>query len=292
MSSVTTHGEAGVPMTMPQFLEAIDQISGQHSRAENFRYFMEAAYCALAMRTEPDAAHAAALETRYVAVGRNFKDPQETMGYLSLLLNRLWLTIAQYKGDFLGEASQHPEMAVKQTTQYFMPYAKAVERAALLIAPDDLGRRVARAHPITLLDPACGSGGMVIAAAARVESFVFDPREVLLATLISEDQLSLQMAFLQMWFKGIPAICIHGDSLRSTAFGRACTPAAFRQWQRIAESDELLLLRSEPSAAAPTSPDASTERDAGSEEVTPATKPASTTEGTSRRKHRRSPRKG
>lgn len=290
MHSITTHGKAGVPITMPQFLEAIDQISSEHSRAENFRYFMEAGYCSLAMRTEPDAAHTSTLEARYVAVGSNFKDPQETMASLSLLLNRLWLTIAQYKGDFLGEASQHPGMADQQTTRYFMPYAKAAERAALLISPDDLGRRVARAHPITLLDPACGSGGMVIAAAARVESFVFDPREVLLATLVSEDELSVQMAFLQMWFKGIPAVCIHGDSVKSMAFGRACTPAAFRQWKRIAESDELLLLRPEQSAAAPTSPNASAEREAGSEEVAPATKPAST-EGTSPRKPRRSPRK-
>ena len=50
----------------------------------------------------------------------------------------------------------------------------------------------------------------------------------LLATLVDIDQLAFQMAYLQMTLKGIPAICVHGNSLTLEEYESALTPAAIQ----------------------------------------------------------------
>jgi type I restriction-modification system DNA methylase subunit len=290
MRSSTNRSKAEARMQVSQFLAAIDGISRAHSRSENYRHFMEAAYCMLAKQTEADPARARELEARYMAVVRTYQEKSQVMKDMSRLVGRLALTIADHPGDFLAEAYHVGELADRRVGQYFSTHDIARLHAALVIDQAVLTQRVSQGRPVPFLDPACGSGGMIIAAASRIEWLGFDPRQVMFATLVDLNRLAFQMAFLQMWFKNIPALCIHGDSLTMEVFELAWTPGAFRQRQRIAEDDKVLVLRSAHSGAAIPSSGTSAEHDDGSEQVTPATTPASTTAGGSRRK-RRSPRK-
>lgn len=289
MPSRTHRGKADARMQVSQFLTAIDEISHAHSRSENYRHFMEAAYCMLAKQTEADPARARELEARYMAVVRAYKGKSQVMMDMSRLVGRLALTIADYPGDFLGDAYHVGALEDRHMGQHFSPHDVVRLQAALIIDKASLTRRVSQGRPVHFLDPACGSGGMMIGAADRIEWLGFDPRQVMFATLVDLNRLAFQMAFLQMWFKNIPALCVHGDSLTLETFEFAWTPGAFRQRQRIAASDETLVLPSARSGAAIPSPNASAEHDVGSEQVTPATTPVSTTAGG--RHKRRSPRK-
>lgn len=110
--------------------------------------------------------------------------------------------------------------------------------ARMTIRREDIERCIAEQRPLTVCEPACGSGSMVIAVAEAIKEMGFDPGQVMLATLIDLDPICMQMAFLQMALKDIPAICIHGDSLAGTEFERAVTLAALHQrWEPRAAAE-------------------------------------------------------
>ena len=239
--------------SVAQFAQALDEISDVHRRDENFRCFIEAAYCALAKRTAFDDVRAAALESRYMTVvGYYEADKQGVMSRMSHLLGRLMLTVPDYEGDFLRDAYMSDEVALRSRRrgQIFTPYPLARMMAKMVITREEVNRIVAQGRPVTVSDPACGTGIMITAFAQEIREMQFDPAQVMLATLVDVDSLCVQMAFLQMWMKNIPAICVQGNSLLLTEVERACTPAALLQrWPAKDEGDQVLDEGKEPGHA-------------------------------------------
>lgn len=246
------HGATDPPMSVAQFHEALDEISGERARSENLRHFLEAAYCSVARVTAPDATRSEALHARYMTVVRAYESNRKIMTRMSQLLSRLILAVVQYRGDFLGEAYATSGLANDRRQQFLSTYGIAEVTVRELLPQPDVSARLSKGQPITLLDPTCGTGTMVIAAAAHLESMGFDPRRALFATLVDVDPLAYQMAFLQMTFKGIPAVCICANMLTEQELDRACTAAAVHQRQRLdaraAPSDGAVPNADEPAA--------------------------------------------
>lgn len=222
--------DAGIgPITIPEFLKSIDEISYSHRRYENFRSFMEATYCALAKLTAPDAEHADALEARYMAIVHRHERDGEAMSRMARLLARLELTIPDYHGDFLGEAYMQAEFGDEYRGQFFTPYAISALIAKMNVSRESVECALAEGRPLKLCEPAAGAGCMVIAVADHLTELGFDLQRALFATLIDVDPLAYQMAFLQMSLRGIPTVCVHGDSLALTEVERAYTIAGALQ---------------------------------------------------------------
>ncbi|MFL6600750.1 MAG: N-6 DNA methylase [Steroidobacteraceae bacterium] len=257
-------------MSVAQFAQALDEISKPHRRDENFRWFIEAAYCALAKRTALDEARAIALEARYMAVvGQYADDKRGAMSRMSELLGRLWVTVSDYDGDYLGEAYMSEELALRSRPrgQYFTPYPLARMMAKMQVSREHVDAVIAQGGPVTVMEPACGTGVFIIAFAEEIREMKLDPAQVMLATLVDVDALCIQMAFLQMWMKNIPAICIQGNSLAMTEVERACTPAALLQrWPAKSEGDQGVVDGKAPGGC-------TTQPETPSEAPTPAVEP-------------------
>jgi hypothetical protein len=219
-------------LTVAKFAKALADISYAHNTDVNFRNFIEAAYCACAARTAPNIQVVNALEARYMAVATRYGDEkQRAMMAVSKLFSRLAEAAHEYSGDFLGETFMMEEVCFKNTAkgQFFTPYGISKLCARLKCSPDVVESAKAENRPVIVLDPACGSGGMVLAIAEAMSEQGFEPQEFMLATLVDVDPVCMQMAFLQMWLKNIPAICVHGNSLTLEEFERASTPGALLQ---------------------------------------------------------------
>ncbi len=79
---------------------------------------------------------------------------------------------------------------------------------------------------ITLMEPAAGAGGMVIAAASALLDEGINYQQTMHATLIDIDPTSCHMAYVQMSLLHVPAIVIHGNALCSEqTWGHWVTPA-------------------------------------------------------------------
>jgi hypothetical protein len=233
---------AGDDLRVADFAKALAALSRAHSTDVNFRNFVEAAYCACAKRTAGSPEAADALEARYMAVVGGYGDEkQQVMNAMSRLFGQLTLAVYDYSGDFLGETFMMEDVCFRNRAkgQFFTPYTVSSMMARMQITRDVIEAVVAQKRPLTICDPACGAGGMIIAAAEAIRSEGFEPHQVMLATLTDVDPLCMKMAFLQMWMKNIPAVCIHGDSLRVEEYERAVTPAALlQQWPKSAPQIE------------------------------------------------------
>ncbi len=223
---------AGGVMSVADFAKSLTAISRAHSTDVNFRNFIEAAYCACAKGTAPSREAADALEARYMAVVAHYgENKHEAMNAIAALMGRLVEAVSEYSGDYLGVTFMREDVCFRnrQKGQFFTPFAVSKCIAQMQLDRALIERVVAEQRPVTICDPACGAGGMIIAAAEALCELGFQPENVMLATLTDIDPLCMKMAFLQMWIKNSPAICIHGDTLRLEEFERAVTPAALRQ---------------------------------------------------------------
>jgi hypothetical protein len=79
---------------------------------------------------------------------------------------------------------------------------------------------------ITLMEPAAGAGGMVIASAFALLDEGINYQQAMHATLIDIDALACHMAYTQLCLLHVPAIVIYGNALvPDSVWGHWVTPA-------------------------------------------------------------------
>ena len=80
---------------------------------------------------------------------------------------------------------------------------------------------------ITLSEPCCGSGGIVIAYAETMKKYDINFQERLFVEAIDIDEMCFQMAYLQLSLYGIPARVLLGDTIAYKFSKMLYTPMYF-----------------------------------------------------------------
>ena len=80
---------------------------------------------------------------------------------------------------------------------------------------------------ITLSEPCCGSGGMVIAYAETMKKYDINFQEKLFVEAIDIDEMCFQMTYLQLSLYGIPARVLLGDTIAYKFSKMLYTPMYF-----------------------------------------------------------------
>lgn len=112
-------------------------------------------------------------------------------------------------GDLMGEMYMDLEVGSKNLGQFFTPYSISKMCAQLTIDTDIIESQ----HYITVSEPACGSGGMIIAIADVIHSSGYNPQQCLLANCVDIDQTAAMMCYIQLSLLGIPAKITIGNTL-------------------------------------------------------------------------------
>jgi hypothetical protein len=207
------------------FVKALGALT-KHGRrhAEVFDDFLELAFCAIAKTTHaPDSQRALELEARYMAlVGRREPDYVQAMPeLLGLLAQGL-----DGRCDFLGEVAGELGALSEHLGQFFTPYHLSVVLAQLSLGTrEELAAIVERSGHVTVDEPACGAGGMLLAVADVLLEHGFDPSEHLVARATDLSAVAYRMAYMQLSVRGIPAQVFHGNTLTLEVFGSEVTPA-------------------------------------------------------------------
>ena len=126
-------------------------------------------------------------------------------------------------GPYYTEVASHSSRQARG--EFYTPPAISDLMARISIDAD-LVRREGR--PITISDPCCGSGGMILALARR---FAPDSIDLIRATCQDINPLAVDMCYINTSLWGIPAHIIRGDTIRMTTSG------AWRNvhWMRVGE---------------------------------------------------------
>ena len=203
------------------FLKLATELAGGGRRqTEVFYDFLEMAFCAVAKTAAPSIEKAEALEARYMAIASKRERP-----YLDGCAELLGLTALAIGGgdggDFLGRVSGELGALNGAAGQFFTPFEVSKMMARMTFA--GAGEIIAQRGFLTMEEPACGAGGMVLAAAEVLTDMGFDPRRQLFTVARDISGTAIKMAYLQCAFAGLPVVVIHGDTLRLTEQARYLT---------------------------------------------------------------------
>ncbi|GLT13920.1 N-6 DNA methylase [Vibrio algivorus] len=112
-------------------------------------------------------------------------------------------------GDLLGEIYMALEIGSKNLGQFFTPYSLSKMCAQLTLDK----KLIESQRYLTASEPACGSGGMIVALADAMYSEGYNPQQLLLANCVDVDQTAAMMCYIQLSLYGIPARVTIGNTL-------------------------------------------------------------------------------
>jgi hypothetical protein len=206
-----------------QFIKAFERLSHHRERHDVLADFLEMAVCAIRKRTLPPGPAADALEQQYMAVvGRNTPEDVRAMPEL---LGITALAVQEGGCDFLGQVVVELELPNAHMGQFFTPYD--VSRMMAEMTFDTVDEIIAEQGFVTVQEPACGAGGMIIAAADAIERKGFDIGRQLYVDATDISPMCFRMSYLQASLRGIPAVIRRGNTLSLEMFEQAVTPAFF-----------------------------------------------------------------
>lgn len=127
-----------------------------------------------------------------------------------------------YEKDVLGEIFHALNLSNSWNGQFFTPMHVAKLMADITF--NDAENEVKRQGFITIQEPTCGSGVMMIAAANTLSAKKLNPSYNMCVLAIDNDIRCAMMAYIQLSYLGIPAVVVHGDSLLVKEYSRFYTP--------------------------------------------------------------------
>ena len=187
-----------------------------------FTTFLEITATSIAAQMDPQ--NSVEREKRYQELGSRMTP--ETLSAYARMFALLWLTVRDHAddpSDILGDIYHELRLNNEWNGQFFTP-DHICRMMAEMVNP--VTENADRDGPITINEPTCGSGTMVIGAvwAMKRKNFDFQRNSFFVAQDI--DIRCVWMAYIQLSLYGIPAVVIHGNTLTMEEWSRWYTPYA------------------------------------------------------------------
>jgi type I restriction-modification system DNA methylase subunit len=197
---------------------AIRQLAYSQHLLTTFRHFVEMS--AIAFSNVADPINKAAREAHYLSIVKQYKP--EVVRKFPDLLGMLTLCLEQEATDVLGVLYHRLDLHNEQSGQFFTPYPVCYAMAKMLV--HDAQQRIADQEFIRAHEPCVGSGAMIIALAQALREEGITYQQHLHVTAIDLDLLAVHMAYVHCTLLHIPAIIVHGDTLRAQTYSvwRTC----------------------------------------------------------------------
>lgn len=146
-------------------------------------------------------------EQAYIDTARKYTDKElELFGKMFVLLGEALTT---NMSDVLGEIYMETGMGSKYTGQFFTPFHLSELCARVGIDPEQLQGD----KRISLAEPSCGGGGMIIAACKVLMDYGINYQRRLEVVAQDLDWKGVYMTYLQLSLIGCRALVVQGDTL-------------------------------------------------------------------------------
>lgn len=189
---------------------------------ETLRHFVDAAFLAIKGRTVVGDDFAAN-EAEFEKLVGTFQNRDATVTELSKMLAFVTIALQAEPVDFVGPTFEAVS-ASADLGQFFTPLSISLAMARMQIGDP---RPILDAQPfITLHEPACGVGGMMLAANVVLREAGVDVARQAHWTMIDIDSRAIRAAYVQAALTDASADVFHGNSLSLQVWGAARTPAA------------------------------------------------------------------
>ena len=186
-----------------------------------FTTFLEITATSIAAQMDPQ--NAEEREKRYQEMAS--KMTPEMLSYYARMFALLTLVTREYAEDpcdILGDIYDELRLNNEWNGQFFTPdhICRLMAQLANVDVPED------KEGPITINEPTCGSGTMVIGAVWAMQRKGIDYRRKSFFVAQDIDIRCVWMAYIQLSLYGIPAVVIHGNTLTMETWSQWYTPCA------------------------------------------------------------------
>lgn len=203
-----------------EIIKLIEDIGYRHGISTVFDDYLHIASCAVSNAV--DKLHFEERENLYMQTIKKYskEELQQFVKLHTMVINALEQSL--YSADLLGEVYHSLDLSNSRNGQFFTPM-----HIAQLIAKIMIGSNCEEINTkgyVTVCEPTCGSGVMVIAAADALHKNHYNPSQNMCVLAVDNDIRCAMMAYIQLSYLGIPAVVIHGDSLLLKEYSRFYTP--------------------------------------------------------------------
>lgn len=194
---------------------------------------------AIAISNKVDLAQFDKREARYLEIIRSYRpDEQKAIADIFGMIFALLSSMTYSNGgfdDYLGKLFMELNLGNKSNSQFFTPYYIS-KMCAKMTLDENLIREKSRSGGIlTLNEPCCGAGGMVLAAMdVLYNDCKFNYARNCLVVCEDIDLRCVHMCYLQLSLAGVPAIIRHANTLSRECWSEWRTPAFMLKYPRFA----------------------------------------------------------
>ena len=187
-------------ITMKSLVKTFNSFAYEHDLWTLFSDWLGLAACSISCQV--DFATKDEREARYMETISRYKPEDQKL--FGQILGQVAIELEKPR-DVLGDLFGELELHSKAKGQFFTPYHLSRMMADIVVEDQERYR---------LCEPACGSGGMVIAFSEALRSKGKNPQRVLHAYCQDIDLRAVQMCYIQLSLLGISAVVDHMDTLR------------------------------------------------------------------------------
>ena len=203
-----------------EIVKLIESIGYRHGIQTIFDDYLTIASCAVSNAV--DKVHFEEREALYMETIKKYskEELQKFVELHAMVVNALEQSL--YSTDLLGELFHSLNQSNSRNGQFFTPIHIAEFMAEAMLGPKCT--EIEEKGHVTLCEPTCGSGVMVIAAANSLYKNHYNPSQNMCVLACDNDIRCAKMAYIQLSYLGIPAVVVHGDSLAMQEYTRFYTP--------------------------------------------------------------------
>lgn len=193
---------------------------------------------AIAISNRVDTRQAADREKRYMQIMAFYQTEERALiSDIAAEIFALCSACASDPGafnDWLGELFMQSNTSNAKAGQFFTPYDVSKAAAEVAVDKQETEKKKANGEILTISEPACGSGGMILAALdvlANKCGFNYAANAFVEASDI--DSRCVHMCYIQLSLAGVPAIIKQQDALSRQIWSVWYTPAYLFQYLKF-----------------------------------------------------------
>jgi len=160
------------------------------------------------------------VEARYMEAIQKYE--REELDAFAKMLGLTQMALQTSKTDFLGKLYMELEISQDRSGEFFTPFPLSLATASMMLG--DVAELIEEKGYITVAEPTCGAGGMLIAAAQIVEAAGYHPGAVMFFDATDISKACCDMTYIQTSILKMSGIVRHGNSLSQDTWDERLTP--------------------------------------------------------------------
>ena len=227
---------------VPKIEEIVKDIERAVRRTDKHKFVSDLMECgAIAVSNLVDLPQREKREERYLQIMKGYqKEDQNALTDICAKIFALLSSVVYDDGRFdgyLGKLFMNSDLGNEHSGQFFTPYHISHFMAEVTLTGELVKEKADRDEIITISDPCCGGGEMLVAALEVLSSRGVNYARNCYLDAADIDLRCVHMTYLQLSLAGAPAIVRHQNTLTQELWSVWYTPAFIMQYPRFCKFD-------------------------------------------------------